>query len=392
MTPNEESQRERTMTPTQTKTKTMTEESPEQTYDVSVVIPCLNEEATIEECVRTSLEAIEEAGVSGEVVVVDNGSTDRSIEVAEAAGARVVREQLKGYGRAYLRGFREAKGEFIFMGDGDGTYPFGDLPRFLEKGRAGAELVMGSRFRGEIEPGAMSWDHRFGNRMLSGMLNLLFRSGMSDAHCGLRLISREAAGRMNLRSPGMEFASEMIIQAKRQGLRMAEVPIRYAARPDESHSKLKSIPEGLRHVRYMLSYAGAAWFAVPALAALISGLILLLGPASGGLQILGAILLAAAGLWGEAWYGLRLYARLVHGDEGERAGPAWLRAAGPVIAALLVIGVGIGIWVVVAGHLSRIGSGDARGTLAAIVAGILALSGAAWVAGLRQNSRPERSR
>jgi hypothetical protein len=236
----------------------------------------------------------------------------------------------------------------------------------------------------------MSWDHRFGNRMLSGMLNLLFRSGMSDAHCGLRLISREAAGRMNLRSPGMEFASEMIIQAKRQGLRMAEVPIRYAARPDESHSKLKSIPDGLRHVRYMLSYAGAAWFAVPALAAAIAGLILLLG--SGGLQILGAILLAGAGLWVEAWYGLRLYARLVHGTETERVAPAWVRAGGAVIAALVAIGVGIGIWVVVAGHPSRIGTGDARGTLVAMVAGILALAGAAWVAGLRQSSGVERSR
>ena len=263
--------------------------------DISVVIPCLNEEASIEHCVREALDAVADAGLTGEVVVVDNGSTDRSAEVAQAAGARVIHEDKKGYGRAYLRGFAEARGALIFMGDGDGTYNFAQLPRFLERMTGDVEFVMGSRLRGDIQPGALIWWRRLGNFLLSGMLRLLFRPGITDAHCGLRLISRNALDRMPLESPGMEFASEMIILAKRQGVHMVEVPIEYGTRPEDSPSKLKSVPDGLRHVRYKLAHAAAGWFLVPVLALAASGIALLVvGHASGAAAVVGSVLLAIA--------------------------------------------------------------------------------------------------
>jgi cellulose synthase/poly-beta-1,6-N-acetylglucosamine synthase-like glycosyltransferase len=295
--------------------------------DVSVVIPCLNEEASIEHCVRQALGAIRDAGLAGEVLVVDNGSTDRSAEVAGGAGARVVREEQKGYGRAYLRGFREARGGLIFMGDGDGTYNFAQLPRFLERMGGDVEFVMGSRLRGDIHPGAMIWWRRFGNFLLSGMLRVVFRPGITDAHCGLRLISRSALERMPLAAPGMEFASEMIILAKRQGVRMVEVPIEYGTRPEDSPSKLKSIPDGLRHVRYMLAHAPAGWFFLPALALAVAGIALLVaGHARGAAAAGGAVLLALAAMVGLAWYGLRLYARLAHGSGVPQRRPGRFRS------------------------------------------------------------------
>jgi glycosyltransferase involved in cell wall biosynthesis len=280
--------------------------------DVSVVIPCLNEEASIDACVREATAALHDAGVTGEVVVVDNGSTDRSPEIAASAGARVIREGQRGYGRAYLRGFREARGAMIFMGDADGTYNFRELPRFLEQMTGDVEFVMGSRLRGDIHPGAMIWWRRFGNFLLSGMLRLVFRPGITDAHCGLRLISRRALDRMPLAAPGMEFASEMIILAKRRGVRMAEIPIEYRTRPDDSPSKLKSIPDGLRHVRYMLAHAPVAWFVLPAglLAGAAVGMLI-----SGALAVVAVVLLALAVIVLLAWFGLRRYARRVFGPQ-----------------------------------------------------------------------------
>jgi glycosyltransferase involved in cell wall biosynthesis len=262
--------------------------------DVSVVIPCLNEEASIQECVREGLEAIRTSGLSGEVLVVDNGSTDGSPGMAEAAGARVVHERQKGYGRAYLRGFREARGALIFMGDADGTYNFMELPLFLDKMKDGTEFVMGSRLRGAMQPGAMIWWRRLGNFLLSGMLRLVFRPGITDAHCGLRLVSRKALDRMPLASPGMEFASEMIILAKRANIQMAEVPIEYRTRPEDSPSKLKSVPDGLRHVRFMLAHA-PGWLFAPSLALVGAGVgLIVAGHARGAAVVVGTVLVAAA--------------------------------------------------------------------------------------------------
>src|SRR5690349_21614233 len=187
---------------------------------VSVVIPCLNEAEGVGVCVEKALRALAEMGVPGEVVVVDNGSTDGSAEVAARAGARVVLEERRGYGSAYLRGFEEAKGAYFVMGDADDTYDFLDIPRFLKPLLAGeCDLVMGTRLKGKILPGAMPWSHRWiGNPILSGMLKLFFKTRISDSHCGMRSFTREAYKRMGLRTTGMEFASELVVNALRTQL------------------------------------------------------------------------------------------------------------------------------------------------------------------------------
>jgi hypothetical protein len=352
--------------------------------DVSVVIPCLNEEASIEACVREAAAAIRDARLTGEVLVIDNGSTDASPVIAEAAGARVVREEQRGYGRAYLRGFREARGALVFMGDADGTYNFGELPLFLEKMTGDVEFVMGSRLRGEIHPGAMIWWRRFGNFVLSGMLRIIFRPGVTDAHCGLRLVSKRALERMPLAAPGMELASEMIILAKREGVPMAEVPIEYRARPEDSPSKLKSIPDGLRHVRYMLAHAPVAWFFLPAIALAGTGIgLLVAGRARDGAAVSGAVLLGLSALVVQAWYGLRLYARLAHGSGGAKPLPAWLRFARPVAAAMAVACVAIAVAIVARGT-GAAGFVAGRGSLLAIDVGIVILAGLVWVASLQR--------
>jgi glycosyltransferase involved in cell wall biosynthesis len=174
---------------------------------VSVVIPCLNEAASIDRCVKRAREAFEGQGWQGEVIVADNGSEDKSAELAKAAGALVVFEPRRGYGSAYLAGFAAATGDYIVMADADLTYDFGDIPRFVEELDGGADLVMGDRMKG-IQPGAMPWLHRYvGNPILTGILNLFFRTGVRDAHCGMRAVRREVLPRLDLRTTGMEFAS-----------------------------------------------------------------------------------------------------------------------------------------------------------------------------------------
>jgi glycosyltransferase involved in cell wall biosynthesis len=183
---------------------------------VSVVIPCLNESESIERCVRAASDALEDASLAGEVLVVDNGSSDDSAAIASSAGARVVREDRRGYGSAYLAGFAAAHGEYIVMADADLTYDFGEIPRFVENLADGAELVIGDRMD-NIKPGAMPWLHRYvGNPVLTGILNVFFRTGVSDAHCGMRALRSDVLPRLDLRTTGMEFASEMVIRASKQ--------------------------------------------------------------------------------------------------------------------------------------------------------------------------------
>src|SRR4051812_37267882 len=180
---------------------------------VSVVIPCLNEEGNIERCIRTALEVMEQHGIDGEVVVADNASEDRSAELAAGAGARVIHEPRRGYGSAYLAGVGAARGRYIVMADADPTYDFAEIPRVGENLEAGADLVMGDRMD-NIHPGAMPWLHRYvGNPVLTGILNLFFRTGIKDAHCGMRALRRDVLPRLDLRTTGMEFASEMVIRA-----------------------------------------------------------------------------------------------------------------------------------------------------------------------------------
>jgi glycosyltransferase involved in cell wall biosynthesis len=228
---------------------------------VSVVIPCLNEEVNIERCVREATAALEAGGLRGEVLVVDNDSDDRSAELAAGAGARVVVEPRRGYGSAYLAGFAAARGTYIVMADADLTYDFREIPSFVERLAAGAELVMGNRMH-NIKPGAMPWLHRYiGNPLLTGLLNLFFRTGVRDAHCGMRALRRDVLDTLDLRTTGMEFASEMVIRAAKQHLAIAEVDIEYHPRGGES--KLSSFRDGWRHLRFLLVHSPTYLFIVP---------------------------------------------------------------------------------------------------------------------------------
>jgi glycosyltransferase involved in cell wall biosynthesis len=239
---------------------------------VSVVIPCLNEVENIEQCVELALSTLELASIAGEVVVADNGSEDGSAELAELAGARVVREPRRGYGSAYLAGFAAAQGTYIVMADADLTYDFAEIPRFLAELQDGADMIVGDRMK-NIHPGAMPWHHRYiGNPLLSRFLNLLFHTGVSDAHCGMRAFRRDRLGVLELRTTGMEFASEMVIRAAKAKLVVRELPIEYHPRGGES--KLSSFRDGWRHVRFLLLHAPNHLFILPgALTSLLGGVI-----------------------------------------------------------------------------------------------------------------------
>ncbi len=235
---------------------------------VSVVIPCLNEADNIEACVVAAMEAIVRMGVEGEVVVADNDSEDESALLAERAGARVIVERRRGYGSAYLAGFAAARGKYIVMADADLTYDFKEIPRFVAELEKGAEMVIGDRMD-NIQPGAMPWLHRYvGNPILTGLLNLFFGTGISDAHCGMRALRRDVLPRLDLRTTGMEFASEMVIRASKERLRIAEFPIEYHPRGGES--KLSSFRDGWRHLRFLLVHSPNHLFIAPG--ALMAGL------------------------------------------------------------------------------------------------------------------------
>jgi glycosyltransferase involved in cell wall biosynthesis len=228
---------------------------------VSVVIPCLNEAQNIKECVTAAREALHRMQVPGEVVVADNDSEDDSARLAEQAGARVVVERRRGYGSAYLAGFAASRGRYIVMADADLTYDFNDIPRFVEALQQGAEMVIGDRMD-NIHPGAMPWLHRYvGNPILTGLLNLFFRTGVNDAHCGMRALRRDVLPRLDLRTTGMEFASEMVIRASKERLRIAEFPIEYHPRGGES--KLSSFRDGWRHLRFLLVHSPNHLFIAP---------------------------------------------------------------------------------------------------------------------------------
>jgi glycosyltransferase involved in cell wall biosynthesis len=254
---------------------------------VSVVIPCLNEEENIERCVTLAAEVLQEHGIPGEVVVADNASEDRSAELAAAAGARVVHEPRRGYGSAYLAGFGAARGRYIVMADADLTYDFREIPRFVEQLEQGAELVMGDRMD-SIQPGAMPWLHRYvGNPVLTGILNAFFRTGVSDAHCGMRALRRDVLPRLDLRTTGMEFASEMVIRASKEKLDIREFPIEY--HPRGGQSKLSSFRDGWRHLRFLLIHSPTYLFMLPGVVMLALG------------ALIAATVLASIDIFGRQW-------------------------------------------------------------------------------------------
>lgn len=254
---------------------------------LSIVIPCLNEADTISECVISARRVLDANGIEGEVIVVDNNSDDGSGELARAAGARVIGESRRGYGQAYMTGLAAAAGEYILMADGDLTYDFEEAPRFLAELESGADLVVGNRM-GDIEPGAMPWHHRYiGNPVLSGLLNVLYDTGVSDAHCGMRALRRDALPALNLRATGMEFASEMVIRAAKQKLEIRQFPITYHRRGGES--KLESFSDGWRHLRFLLVHSPNHLFILPGL---LMGLVGALAQ---------AVVLFHVGFLGRAW-------------------------------------------------------------------------------------------
>jgi len=260
--------------------------SPSGAPDVSLIMPCLNEEETLGLCLTKAAETIARLGLNAEIVVADNGSTDRSVAIATELGARVVTESRKGYGNAYRAGFAAARGRFLVMGDSDDSYDWTDIDRFLAPLRDGADFVIGTRLRGTIEPGAMPFLHRYlGNPVLTGILNLLFGTRISDAHCGMRAMTREGYDRMDLRTAGMEFASEMVIKAAKADLRMVEVPI--AFKKDERSRKphLRTWRDGWRHLRFMLLYSPTGLFLVPGLMLLGLGVLLLAALYPGAIRV-----------------------------------------------------------------------------------------------------------
>jgi glycosyltransferase involved in cell wall biosynthesis len=258
----------------------------ESAIELSVVMPCLNEEKAVAVCVRKIIDVFARQGIKGEVIVCDNGSADRSIELARAAGARVVTEAQQGYGAAYLRGLKEAKGEYIIIGDSDNTYDFSDIPRFLKPLREGIDFVIGSRFRGAIHHGAMPWVNRYiGNPILSGMTRLFFRTRLSDIHCGMRGFSRRAYNTMKLHTLGMEFATEMVIATITNDLKVIEIPINYYPRTGES--KLKAVSDAWRHIRFMLLYCPVWLYFIPGMLGFIPSMSILIIGQGGPVLFLG---------------------------------------------------------------------------------------------------------
>src|SRR5215210_4808661 len=257
---------------------------PTGTTELSVVIPCLNEAESIALVVEKARRTMESEGISGEVVVVDNGSTDGSPELAEAVGARVVHEPRKGYGSAYLAGFDAAEGTYVLMGDADDTYDFTQLGRFIGPLHDGADMVIGNRMHG-LQPGSMPRLHRYvGNPLLTGILNLFFRTGVGDAHCGMRAFRRDLLPALDLRTTGMEFASELVIRSSKLGLDIREIDIDYHRRIGES--KLSSFSDGWRHLRFLLVHSPRWLFVLPGAALTVLGLLGVLVSVS-GLEIFG---------------------------------------------------------------------------------------------------------
>ncbi len=242
--------------------------------ELSIIMPCLNEAETLATCIEMAQRYLARSGVTGEIVIGDNGSTDGSQEIARSMGARVVDIPVRGYGAALRGAIEAAQGRYCIMGDSDASYDFEHIDSFVEKLREGYDLVMGNRFQGGIRPGAMPWKNRYiGNPVLSGIGRLFFRIRVGDFHCGIRAFPQSAYKSLDLRTTGMEFASEMVIKAQLKGLRIAEVPV--VLRPDgRTHPPhLRPYRDGWRHLRFMLLFSPNWLFLYPGLSAILIGLV-----------------------------------------------------------------------------------------------------------------------
>ena len=248
-------------------------DSPDYPPEVSVLLPALDEELTIGSCICKIQQVFRENAVKGEIIVAD-ASTDRTAEIARSLGARIVHPEKNGYGNACLSAFAQARGQYIVLGDADDTYDFLEIPTLLEPLKNGADFVIGSRFKGTIHPNSMAALHRYiGNPVLTWMVNRVFGTRFSDTHSGFRAITNQALARLNLKAGGMEFASEMLIDASRENLRIEEVPINYY--PRRAPSKLHSFADGWRHVRFVLLMKPLPFIAVPGTVFATTGLLLM---------------------------------------------------------------------------------------------------------------------
>jgi glycosyltransferase involved in cell wall biosynthesis len=269
--------------------------------ELTILMPCLNEAETIERCIRKAQGFLDRSGIAGEILVADNGSTDGSQAIAERLGARVVPVPRRGYGAALIAGIEAAQGRYVIMGDSDDSYDFSRLDAFVEELRAGADLVMGNRFRGGVARGAMPPLHRYlGNPVLSGIGRIFFRAPVGDFHCGLRGFSRAAVRGLGLTAPGMEFASEMVVKATLAGLRIREVPTTLSPDGRSRPPHLRSWRDGWKHLKLLLNFAPHWLFYYPGLVLAAAGVamfgFLLGGPLSiGGVVFdIAALILASA--------------------------------------------------------------------------------------------------
>lgn len=340
--------------------------------ELTILMPCLNEAKTLERCIEKARAFLTRSGIHGEVLVADNGSIDGSQATAIASGARVVDIPRSGYGNALLGGIRAARGKYIVMGDSDDSYDFDALEPFIDKLRAGYQLVMGNRFRGGIRPGAMPMLHRYlGNPVLSAIGRIFFGSPCGDFHCGLRGLDREAILELDLQSPGMEFASEMVVKATIQGLRIAEVPTTLSPDGRGRPSHLRSWSDGWRHLRFLLLFSPRWLFLYPGLAMLVAGSLLMLWLLPGPRTVanvtfdvhtlLYASLALVAGFQSVLFW---MFAAIYGMREGivppdpwliSLAGVATLERGLKVAGVLLLIGLGLGIYAL--GHWNAEGFG-----------------------------------
>ena len=281
--------------------------------EVSVVLPCLNEAETLGGCIRQIQETFERSGLKGEVVVGDNGSTDGSRGIAEGMGARVVSVPQKGYGSALMGGIAGALADYVVMGDADGSYDFRDVPKFVAQLRAGADLVMGNRFRGGIKPGAMPPLHKYvGNPVMTGLGKLFFKSRCGDSQCGLRAFTKQAYQRMDLRTTGMEFASEMLVKATLLKMRVDEIPTTLSPDGRNRPSHLRSWRDGWRHLRFLLMYSPRWLFLYPGITLMLAGSALPSGCCLGPAEFMGlnSTFTHCSTRWWRRWWDSRLYCLL----------------------------------------------------------------------------------
>lgn len=342
-------------------------QSQETRPEVSFVLPCLNEAETLTRCIRKAHQGAQLAGIeSYEIVVADNGSTDGSLEIVRRENATVVQVAARGYGAAIRGGIEAARGEYIIMGDSDDSYDFSAIRPFIERLRAGDQLVMGTRMKGEIRPGAMPFLHRFvGNPLLTFIGNLFFASDLSDFHCGLRGFRREAVRGLKLRTEGMEFASEMVIRASLAGLTISEIPITYYPDGRSRPPHLRTWHDGWRHLRFMLLYSPRWLFLYPGMMLTLSGLvvsaILLPGPLRVGTVVFDVntlLISATACIIGVQLVFMAVFARVYASRMGLLPRREWLEekldrfslgsglALGLVITlvGIVLYGVGLVVW------------------------------------------------